>query len=172
MNSFDKIVALMIAILLLFIAPILYLAQKQDAITQSYVMSETVAFVDAIKNNGYLTDDMYNLFIRKLDDTNNLYEVKIEHAHQVINPLYKEESGEFLNDVSINYKTTYEDTILKEIYEGSGIYTFDQGDYISVKIVNRSKTFAAKLQQIIYAREIPSIQIYVTYGGMIRDENY
>ncbi|BCN32405.1 hypothetical protein [Anaeromicropila herbilytica] len=172
MNSFSKIVALFIAVLLLFIVPILYLSQKQDAITQSYVAEETTAFVDAIKNNGYVTDKMYTAFLKKLDDTNNIYTIKIEHSHQVINPVYDENTGDFQEKVTESYKTTYEDTILKELYEGSGIYKFDQGDYISVKIVNRNKTFSAKLQQIIYAHEMNPIQIYVTYGGTIRDENY
>ncbi len=172
MNALEKVVGILLAVLLLFVVPMNYLAQKQDAITQSYVTAETTKFVDAIRNNGYLTADMYNEYLRKIDSTNNLYTIKMEHVHQVINPLYDEASGSFQDVTSTNYYNTYQEDILKELFEGSGTYHFSQGDYISVKVVNRNKTYAARLQQKIYAHEMTDIQIYVTYGGMIRDENY
>lgn len=172
MDSFGKIVSILLCALLFFVLPVLYLSQKQDAINQNYVMTETVKFVDSIKNAGYLTDSMYTTYLKKIDETNNIYTVQIEHSHKIVTPLYDENTLEFQNDSSTNYYKTYEADILKELYEGSGQYTFSQGDYISVKVCNRNKTFATKLQQIIFKHEIPSIQVYVTYGGIIRDEDF
>lgn len=171
-NALGKIVVILFSVLLFFILPILYLSQKQDVINQNYVMTETVKFVDSIKNQGYLTKNMYDSYIKKIDETNNVYTVEIEHSHKTISPLYDEDSKQFLDDISTNYYSTYEEDILKELYEGSGTYTFSQGDYISVKVYNKNKTFSAKLQQSLYHSEMPGIQILITYGGIIRDEDY
>lgn len=170
MDSFGKIIAILISVLVLFIAPVLYLAQKQDAIVQNYVTRETIAFVDAVKNNGYLTKDMYDTYIQKLADTDNLYDIFMEHGHKIINPVYSD-ADIFQNDISIYYSSSYEDDILDKLYE-TGIYQLQQEDYLSVQVMNRNKTLAAKLQQIIYASEVPEEQILVHYGGIIRDENY
>ena len=167
----NQLIAAFLAVLLMFYTPILYFAQKQDAITQSYVSQETTKLVNAIKNNGYLTDSMYDAYLDKLDNTGNLYQVKIVHEHEIVAPIY-DEAGDFQNDVSIHYTNVYEEDILKEIYEKSGMYTFDQEDYITVKVNNRTKTYASKLQQLLFQRDIPGDQIFFTYGGMIRDENY
>lgn len=172
MNSFSKIIALLIAVLLLFLVPIFYFAQKQDAVIQNYVMTETASFMDTIRNNGYVTKEMYNSFLKKLDATNLLYKIQMERVHPMVNPVYEEQTGTFMNDVTTHYQKSYSEDMRKEIYEGKGIYQFQQGDYISVKIVNRTKTYATRLQQMLYAHEMPTIQIYVTYGGIIRDENY
>lgn len=171
MNSFSKIVSILMAVLLLFLFPLLYLAQKQDAIIQTYVTTETVMFADAIKNSGKVTADEYTQYIKNLDYTNNIYDIQIEHAHEVINPVY-DDTNVFMNSFSSNYFCTYEEDIKKEIFEGTGIYTFTQGDYITIKVKNRTKTMASKLLQLIYQTEIPKEQIQVIYGGIIRDETY
>lgn len=171
MNALSKMSAIIIAILLLFLFPLLYLAQKQDAVTQAYISETTGNLVDAIKNSGYLTTDMYDEFIRKIDLSNNVYEVKIEHSHWVLTPIY-DASDQFTGDYNKYRINTYEDDILEEIYHGSGIYKLTQGDYIVFTVYNKNKTFASRLQENIYQTAMEGKQIFTTYGGVIRDENY
>lgn len=170
MDSFGKIIAILISALLMFITPILYLAQKQDAISQNYVTMETKKLVDTIKNNGYLKESEYDIFLKKLFKTGNSYRIEIEHGKETVYPV-TDDDGTYQDDISVNYLCVYEKDILDELYD-TGIYYFHQGDYISVSITNQNKTFAARLMQIIFANEMPAEQIYVTYGGFIRDENY
>lgn len=172
MDSFGKVVGIFIGIVLMFLFPILYYAQKQDAITQTYVLTETSYFVDNVKNSGYISQSMYQRFIKKLDATNNLYTIEIEHAHLVINPVYNESTNVFMNDFKEHTYVTYTDTILDQIYGTNKIYKFNQGDYLTVKVYNKTKTYATKLQEMLFSRRMPVEQIYVVYGGAIRDENY
>lgn len=169
MNAFSKIIAIILAVIILFLGPLLYMAQKQDTISQVYVSNETTKFVDSIKNTGFITRTMYMDYIKKIDQTHNLYKVEIAHSHKVVEPLYDESTGTFLNDFDIYYTNTYQDEILGTFDQGED-YHFTQGDYISVKVVNRTKTLATKLMELFYRADIPDEQILVTYGGMIRDE--
>lgn len=41
MNAFDKVICIILAAVLMFLFPIMYLAQKQDAINQLYVTEQT-----------------------------------------------------------------------------------------------------------------------------------
>lgn len=169
MESFNNMLGIMIAIILMFLFPLLYFAQKQDAITQIYVSNETSNFVNNIKNKGYLTSDMYQRYIDNLANTNNIYKVEIKHSHKMVNPEYDEDSGEFLDEYYTVYIDYYEDEIIESLSDGN-IYYFSQGDYISLKVSNRMPTLASKIMQALYKSNISNEQILVTYGGMIRDE--
>lgn len=171
MDSFGKIVALLISIVLLFITPLIYTAEKQDIITQNYIAFETTKFVDSIKNTGYLSDDMYFSFIKNLDATNLLYDIEIVHSHKVVEPIYDETTDTFLNDYNTYTYNTYQDEIL-EALDSIGSYYFTKEDYISVQLINKSKTFATKLKELLYSIDMIEEQIFVSYGGMIRDEAY
>ena len=169
MNSFSKIIAFLLAAIIMFIGPLLYMAQKQDAISQNYVSNETTKLVDSVKNSGFLSRNMYLDYIKKIDNTNNLYKIEIVHSHKVVVPLYDENTGVFLNDYDTYYTNTYQDEIYDSFDHGEDYY-FKQGDFISVTVVNRTKTLATKVMELFYRTDIPDEEILVTYGGMIRDE--
>jgi hypothetical protein len=65
MNVFSKIIAIIITVILLLLTPLLYMAQKQDIISQSYISNETTKFIDSIKNSGYISIAMYMDFVKK-----------------------------------------------------------------------------------------------------------
>jgi hypothetical protein len=169
LNSFSKIIAFLLAAIIMFIGPLLYMAQKQDAITLAYVSNETGKFVDSIKNTGFLSRSVYMDYIRKIDITNHLYDIEITHSHKIVEPVYDEATGMFLNDFDTYYINTYEDEIF-EAFDRAEDYYFSHGDFVSVTVVNRTKTMATKLMELIYRYDVPDEQILVTYGGMIRDE--
>lgn len=171
MNSFSKIVCFFLAAIVMFLGPLLYMAQKQDAISQNYITNETAKFVDSIKNTGHLSSKMYMDYIRKIDATNNLYKIEIVHSHKIVEPVYDENTGTFLNEYNTYYRNTYQDDIMDSFDRGVEYY-FTQGDYISLTVFNRTRTLATKLMELFYSWDIPDEQILVTYGGMIRDEDY
>lgn len=169
MNPLSKIIAIILSVILMFIVPIMYMAQKQDVISQSYVSNETTVFIDNIKNSGYISMEMYMDYIHKIDATNNLYSIEMVHANKIVEPLYDENTGTFLEDYYIYYVNTYQDKILETLDQGKD-YKFNQGDYISITVVNQTKTIATRLMELFYSSDVPDEQILVTYGGMIRDE--
>lgn len=166
MDSFGRIAELIITVLLLFFVPLEYMAVKQDAISQTYVTAETSYFVDSVRNLGYVNREMYETFIRKLDCTNNVYDIEMTHHRYKLEPnedsyrghYYSNDKGEILNTIYAETEKTQ--------------YLFHQGDYFLLKVKNKNKTFGNAVQELFLEFELPLEQIYVVYGGAIRDEIY
>lgn len=155
--------------MLLFITPLLYMAQKQDSITQLYVTQETIKLADDIRASGRVSRNMYNDYISRIDKTGNLYNIEITHSHKRIAPDYNEVTNTTLDSVSSYFYNTYEEEIFEAFDEGKDYY-FSQGDYITVKVVNRNQTLAGRILVFLGRGNVNAPVIIVTYGGLIRDE--
>lgn len=169
MDAFGKVVAIFAGVILLFIAPLFYMAQKQDSISQLYVTQETIRLTDNIRMSGVLTQTMYKDYIERIDKTGNLYDLEILHAHKRVAPYYDETTDTVLDKIGSYFYNTYEDEIYQAFDEGKDYY-FAQGDYISLKVVNRNKTMAGRITSYLSRGNNSEVSILVTYGGMIRDE--
>jgi len=169
MNSLGKVVSVFFMIILLFIVPLQDMARRADTMSQVYVSNETTEFVNTIKNKGYLTVEMYRRYIEAIDRTNNLYKVQIVHSHKIVEPVVNEnetiEEGRYIT----RFFDTYQDEILEEFDKGE-VYHFSQGDYINVTVKNRNKTLANQIFSLLSVKNVPTVEIFVTYGGLIRDE--
>lgn len=168
MNTFSKIMAILIGVVMLFIVPIYQLAQKQDDISQIYVENETTKFVDSIRNSGYISREMYQDYVNKIDKTGNTYNIQICHSHKIVKPNFDDDTGTILNGYDSYFVNTYQDEVLDAFDKGED-YKFNEGDYINVTVSNRNKTMAANLLFTL-THSNADVQVYVTYGGMIRDE--
>ncbi|WOO36116.1 hypothetical protein R2R35_20300 [Anaerocolumna sp. AGMB13020] len=169
MDAFGKVAAIFAGVILLFIAPLIYMAQKQDSISQLYVTQETIRLTDNIRMSGVLTQNMFNDYIKRIDKTGNLYAVEILHAHKRVAPVYDEITDTVLENVNSYFYNTYEEEIYQAFDEGKDYY-FAQGDYISIKVENRNKTMAGRVTSYLSRGNSSDVSIMVTYGGMIRDE--
>ena len=172
METLSKIFCILLAIVVMFLFPVQYMASKQDSINQVYVYDTTNQLINDIANKGYLSLDMYERYLQKLSTTGNVYEINMTHTHEVINPKYDVDGNAIDGEYLIYDECVYEDDILDEIFEGSGTYYLTRGDYISMELYNTNKTLATRLYHYILHTEESMVQIYVTCGGMIRDENY
>lgn len=56
-DSLSKIVAIVLAVLLMFIIPIKSEFERLDDISRIYVLNETTKFVDRVRNLGYITPE-------------------------------------------------------------------------------------------------------------------
>lgn len=94
MNSFGKLVAAMMAIVVLFIVPQIYFSQKIDSSVQLTVDNTVTKFVDDVRASGFVTVSDYEQFIRDLDSTGQVFDIRIDHLHTVYDAVY-EVSGDF-----------------------------------------------------------------------------
>jgi len=167
-----KIVAILLAVLLLFVAPILMVFESQDETSRIYVLSETSKFVDSVRNLGYITPTLYEDYLRKLVNTNNLYEIEMEHYHMRHDPVYSDPADPttFQNDFKVNYIATYNQDILNDLYSKTGLYSMSKGDYFCVLVYNKNKTLATRIQEMLYNTPLSTAKIVINYGGVIKDE--
>lgn len=191
-DSLSKIVALILAVLLLFIYPTKNEFERLDETSRIFVLTETSKFVDSIRNLGYVTPSMYQEYVGKLAATNNRYEIRMEHRKKRYDPIYEDPTigvpaspvapvvPEDVYPVSyaIGFRTYYNNTIMKIMFPEPPIpddanrnYEFEKGDYFAVTVYNKNKTMATRLQEMFYNASFDAEKIYVRYGGMVKDEN-
>lgn len=184
MNAFGKIVAILIATVLLFLCPIQYMALKQDILMQQYVTTQTSYFIDSVRNLGYITKQMYEEYMRRIELGNNLYEIELTHYHA----LFYEEEGEQVStdykdisgyigeeeDVYRRYMCYYTPDILEELYsEGSDyVYKMNQDDYLTIKVKLKNKSLGKRMQELLLGVDYTDENYVTVYGGLIRDEAY
>lgn len=157
-DSFGKIAEILVTVILLFLIPVYYLSLRQDSICQSQIRTQTAYFVDSVRNQGYLTRNMYDLFLKELNNTGQVYQVLLTY-YKKIETL--NEKGEY----ETHYECSYTDELLsKEQVE------FQKGGFFKVEVENISKPLSAKITDMVLAVDISKKQIYTVYGGAIRDE--
>lgn len=77
MDAFGRGLAILLTILFVAIYPLQYLAQNQKAVLDNHVQYETKKFADEIMLKSYISMDMYNRYMNKLNATSQLYDVEI-----------------------------------------------------------------------------------------------
>lgn len=87
-ETLQRVFSVLISVLILFILPLYITFEKMDDISYSLALKITSNFVDNVTAKGYLSEEMYNDFIRELSVTGNVYDIKMEHTAKKYNPVY------------------------------------------------------------------------------------
>ncbi|MEA1974502.1 MAG: hypothetical protein U9N10_02955 [Bacillota bacterium] len=177
-ESLSKMVAIIIAVFLLFIFPLINMFENQDNISRNLVFNETTKFVDSVRNLGYITPRMYEDFHKKINATGNTYKISLTHMHLIINPVYTDitDLSTFQDDAKANYKNIYTKKILNDLFPdsptGDERYELNCGDYFLLEVFNKNKTMGTKVKELFLTVDLPDKNIIVNYGGMVKNENY
>lgn len=165
MNSFSKIVDILLVTILLFIVPVYYSALKQDNINQTVVTTQTSIFVDSIRDKGYIDRQMMDIFLHELSSTSAIYSVEFEHYKKI----YTSSDSSLYE---LEYELCNDDMVKNGIYsEETGGYYMKTGDFIKVHVMSKGQTIGERIQGVITGTSM-SGSINVVYGGVIRDEAY
>lgn len=174
-DAFGKLFMLMVAVLVFCLAPLVSMTQNHDAVVQEIVYLTTVDFVEDVRKQGKITQDMYTSFIAELDNTDLLYNVQMTHSHDVVSPGFNSEGNvtDIVNSTDIMYTEQILDSLFTEKRDDGteGVYLMSQGDTFSVVITNREATMNQRLSASLFGTSQDSSAIYAVYGGVIRDEN-
>ncbi len=162
-DSLSIIFMVLIAAVIMFFFPMLDSWERQDDLSYMAVYTATVDLVDAVRNTGVLTSEMYDAFLTKINSTGNAYDVTLEHREYKVVP-----AG--IDNYEVVYLYHYSSKIEKEIIDND-MYTFNKGDYFYISVKNTNKTQATVMKQALYSTTIESFKIGVPYGGQIKS-NY
>ncbi len=147
-DTFITIIVVMVAVVTLFIIPVMATANQNDNITQTAVQTIVAEFVNTAAKEGKVTEENYDDFIQSLYSTGNSYSVELEVQILDDNPGKK---GQNINKIGENiYYSEYKSTIESEI-ENDGAYKMKQGDYIKARVQNTNVTFGTQFKNIIYS---------------------
>lgn len=113
MDSLSRGITIILVGVLLFILPLQYINDNYEFIAHKYTSEKTSEFTDSIRQQGYLTSEMYGNYVNELNATGELYNIEIEVASTVVG---SEKSFSSENKgIMINQK---EDTKAKAIFLG------------------------------------------------------
>lgn len=143
------IIVIGITVVLMFVIPVMTMADRTDDIAQQAVSTATSNYVNTIKTTGKITPEEYDKFLQTITATGNTYDVIFELGILDENPgkksvqVTKDKQGE-------NYSYAVYDSQVKEKIDNDETYTLKEGDRIIVKVVNTSLTLAQQFKNMLY----------------------
>ncbi len=147
MEHVGTIVVIVISIVVLFVGPVMTMADKTDDAVNLTVQSATTEFVNKIKKTGKLTQDDYDNFILTLSATGNTYDVEIILQILDENPAKKSNGARQVIGDNVYY-SKYTSQVLDEL--SSGVISLKEGDIVIVRVKNSNRTPAAEFRNGAY----------------------
>ena len=147
-DSAMTVVAILLAAILMFVFPLMTLADKNDDVTNLEIQQATTDFTDTIRTTAKLTQEEYDNFILTLASTGNAYNVDIVVQRLDENLSKKDYSASVTIGDNVYY-TEYTSQILEEL-ANNDVTNFQEGDIVSVTVENTNTTIAQQLRNVWY----------------------
>lgn len=181
-NSISKILAALLAVLLLYVYPAVEAAGKQDDLSRLAAYNTVTKFVDAVRTKGYITPTMYEQFQIELARTGNTYTIELEHMHKKYVPEYTDPMNEdtFSGKFEAVWDGYYNDQVLNVLFPDSEldkhdparVYKLTAGDFFHVTCANTNRTPADIFMEWLQIDTSEGSSIFANYGGMVINEDY
>lgn len=160
-----SVIGIMIASIMMFIVPLILIADRSDDISQLVVQTATAEFVDEVIKSGRITQDNYQRFVSSLESSGNTYDIDMEVR------ILDENTSKMVTDSNFQSigKNTYYSIFTSQIEDKirisssnvnnniTGKLILKQGDEIYVTVKNSSPTLSQILKSFYYD---------VTKGGL------
>lgn len=148
------VIGIFVAVILMFIFPLMSLSERTDDISQTVVQTATSEFVDKVSVAGRIKPADYEAYAQTIGATGNTYNIEIEVQLLDENPGKKAAvtSGDLIGE-NLRYSIFTSD-ILNYMYNNdNGItrdYILKKGDNIIVTAKNTNRTMAQMLRTTFY----------------------
>ncbi len=151
-DSLITVVAIVLVAGLIFVVPLVTMADRFDATSQAQVEAIVSDFVDEIRSTGKITQEKYNKFKENLTATGYTFNVEMEAKILDENP-GKKTSQTAKDKIGENvYYSEYTSQIEEEINNAGNGYTkkLKTGDIVLVTVRDQDLTLAKQMKQFIY----------------------
>lgn len=142
------IVAIALTATLMFVVPLMTMADRNDDISQLAIETATTEFVDDVRTTGKLTMDKYSKFVETISATGNTYDIEMELKILDENPSKKTTQAEATKIGENLYYSLYTSQILDRIEKGT-LY-LKEGDIFIVTVKNSNTTVSQELKNFFY----------------------
>ena len=148
-DSLITVVAIFLAAILMFIFPLMSLAERTDDISSLAVQTATTEFVDNIRTTGKMTLDDYDAYISDISSTGNSFDVDVLIQELDENPGVKTTQAEATKIGENLYYNMYT-TQVEDQLNSKGRITLKEGDIVTVTAKNTNQTIAQMLRNFFY----------------------
>ena len=162
-----SIIGIALAVILMFIFPLITMSDRTDDISQLTVEIATTEFVDDIRQTGKITPNGYGKFISNLGTTGNTYNIEIEVRILDENPSRKVTSSPSQELGENVYYSVYNSQINLQLEKNKDYY-LKEGDIVTVSVKNTNQTMAQQLKNFFYT--VIGKDVYIiaaSHGGMV-----
>ncbi len=159
-----KIFAIILAVILVFIAPILMFYDRMDATTYNIAYDAVNEFVDSSRELGVINKSNYDKFAAKLAATGLIYDVEVEHYKKVYIPVIGDD-GKETGEIKSAYQGVFDSDILGSIEDDD--YILEAGDMLYLRVYNKSASMGELIKARIFGLSVSEGTIYVRSGGMV-----
>ncbi len=145
------ITGIVIAVLIMFMIPVIAIAGQHDEIAQTTVETVVADFVSTVSEQGKITEYDYEKLVEKLNATGNVYDVQIEVQLKDDNPERKSVTSTLDSKVkgdNISY-SVYSNNITNKIIEEKE-YKLKKDDYVLVTAINTNVTIGSQFKNFFY----------------------
>ena len=172
-DTLITIIAILLAAVLMFVFPLMSVAERGDDMSALAVQTAVTEFVDNSRAIGKITIANYNKLVSSIEATGNTYDVEIEVKRIDENVGKKSEwtSGSVIGENI--YYSVYTSQITDVIGDGAnsngtGTYNMREGDILSVSVKNTNKTMAQTIRNAFYSISgSDTYQIAAQHSGIV-----
>ena len=154
-DSLITIVAIFLAAILMFVFPLMSIAERSDDIAELTAQTAVSEFVDTTRSAGKITINDYSTMVSALEATGNTFDIEMEV--KVLDENVGKKSA-WTNGTVIGeniYYSVYTSQIMNYLADTSGsdagTYLMKEGDIISVSVRNSNQTLAQTIRGIFYS---------------------
>lgn len=166
-DTLVTIIAIFLAAILMFVFPLMSVAERNDDVAQLAVQTSTNSFVDNARTTGKLRADDLDKFVNSLATTGNSYEIELEH--KILDENIGKKS-EWTNKEVIGenvYYSVYTSQIEDKLAT-SGVYLMKEGDTFGCTVKNTNKTISQMLRTFFYTSSGgTTYQVAAQHSGMV-----
>lgn len=149
-DSLITVIVIVVAATLIFVVPLMTMADKIDATAQTQVETLVSDFVEEIRTTGKITQDKYDKFLENLLATGYTFDVEMEARNIGENP-GKKTSQTAKDRIGENvYYTEYTSQIEEWLKTHNGVKELKTGSMVTVTVRNTDLTFAQQMKQFMY----------------------
>ena len=149
-DTLITVVAIVLAAGLIFVVPLMTMADRFDTTSQAEVEAIVSNFVDEIRSTGKITQEKYDKFIERLTSLGYTFDVSMEARILDENP-GKKTSQTAKDKIGENvYYSEYTSQIKQYLEENNGIMNLKTGDMVLVTVKNTNLTLAQQMKQFMY----------------------
>lgn len=148
-DTLITVVAIMLVAGLIFVVPLMTMADRVDTTSQAQVEAIVSDFVDEIRTTGKITQEKYGKFLENLTSLGYTFDVSME-AKILDENLGKKTSQTAKDKIGENvYYSEYTAQIEQQL-EKNGVKNLKTGDMVLVTVKNTDETLAQQMKHFMY----------------------
>ena len=141
------VVAIFMAAILMFVFPLMTMADRKDDVVTLEVQTETDRYVQEIVTTGMTSQSAYDNYIQTLASTGNAYDVEI--IVQVLEKKKKKKETSATKTIGENVYLTLHTTQVLEMIKNNQ-FKLKEGDIVTINVKNKNETIGMQLRNFLY----------------------